>query len=81
MSDTSETDWEALARMSDDEIDYSDIPPLDAAFFERAELRIPAKQAHAFVQLDPDVLAWFKAKGPTYRAIVNDALRSYIAAK
>ncbi len=32
----SETDWDRIDRMTDDEIDTSDIPPLDDAFFERA---------------------------------------------
>ena len=29
----SETDWEYLENMSDEEIDYSDIPPLSDDFF------------------------------------------------
>jgi hypothetical protein len=44
-NNTSGTNWEALAAMSDDTIDYSDIPPLTDEFFERATLRIPAAQA------------------------------------
>jgi hypothetical protein len=40
------TNWEVLAAMSDDNIDYSDIPPLTDDFFERATLRIPTEQAH-----------------------------------
>jgi len=38
---TSRTDWKRLASMKDDEIDYSDIPPLTDAFFDRAVLRSP----------------------------------------
>src|SRR5438477_9658142 len=60
MSDTSRTDWKALAEMSDSQIDYSDIPPLSDEFFDRAALRIPAAQARSLVPLDPDVLAWFQ---------------------
>jgi hypothetical protein len=37
----SETDWARVDRMTDDEIDTSDIPPLDDAFFERAIKVLP----------------------------------------
>ncbi len=38
------TDWDRLADPSDDDIDYSDIPPLDEAFFKEATLRLPRNQ-------------------------------------
>jgi hypothetical protein len=31
--------------MTDEEIDYSDIPPMTEEFFEKAVLRMPAAQA------------------------------------
>lgn len=34
MTQTSKTDWERLAHMNDKEIDTSDIPELDAEFFD-----------------------------------------------
>jgi hypothetical protein len=37
----SETDWARIDRMTDDEIDTSDIPSLDDAFFERAIRVLP----------------------------------------
>lgn len=37
----SETDWARIDRMTDDEIDTSDIPPLGDAFFERAIKVLP----------------------------------------
>lgn len=37
----SETDWGRIDRMTDDEIDTSDIPPLTDAFFERARKVLP----------------------------------------
>lgn len=53
----SRTDWEALEKMTDEEIDYSDIPPLTADFFEKAILRIPAYQARNLVQLKPEYIS------------------------
>jgi hypothetical protein len=55
LSSTSRTNWAALESRSEENIDYSDIPPLTDDFFERATLRVPADQAHNLVQLDPDV--------------------------
>jgi hypothetical protein len=37
----SETDWARIDRMTDDEIDTSDIPPLDDAFFKSAKWLLP----------------------------------------
>lgn len=53
-NNTSRPNWEALAAMSDDTIDYSDIPPLTDEFFDRATLRIPAAQDRNLVHLEPD---------------------------
>ncbi|WP_373546448.1 BrnA antitoxin family protein [Chamaesiphon sp.] len=75
---TSGTNWEALAAMSDDTIDYSDIPPLTAEFFERATLRIPASQAQNLVHLDPDVMKWFQSQGVQPTEMINTVLRRYI---
>ena len=38
-SNISKTDWERVKTMSDDEIDLSDIGPMDELFFAEAELR------------------------------------------
>lgn len=37
---SSATDSERIGRLTDEEIDTSDIPPLDAEFFDHAELYI-----------------------------------------
>jgi len=67
--------------MTDEEIDYSDIPPLMDAFFERVILRIPAAQAGNLIALDPDVLAWFRAQGVEYKTLINTVLRRYMEAQ
>ncbi|NET88763.1 MAG: BrnA antitoxin family protein [Kamptonema sp. SIO1D9] len=73
INNTSKTDWKKLETMTDDEIDYRDIPPLTDEFFARAKVRLPNT-----VKLDPEVLAWFKAKGEEYPALINQVLREYI---
>jgi hypothetical protein len=42
MNKPSATNWDRVDALSDAEIDTSDIAPLDAAFFARATLRLPA---------------------------------------
>jgi uncharacterized protein (DUF4415 family) len=78
LNSTSRTNWAALESKSEENIDYSDIPPLTDDFFERAILRIPADQAHNLVQLDPDVRQWFQAQGEQYKTLINNVLRQYI---
>lgn len=38
------TDWKALDKMNDKEIDYSDVPLLDKSFFQQAKLVIPEQK-------------------------------------
>lgn len=53
---SSETDWERVDAMSDEDIDTSDIPPLDEDFWENAEVRMPRNKVPITIRLDPDVL-------------------------
>jgi uncharacterized protein (DUF4415 family) len=78
LNSTSRTNWAALESRSEDNIDYSDIPPLTDEFFERATLRISANQAQNLVLLDPDVRQWFQSQGDQYKILVNKVLRQYI---
>ena len=74
----SKTDWERVDAMSDDEIDTSDIPPLDENFFVAAELRLPRKKIPVTMRIDPDVLEWFKSFGKGYQTRMNAVLRMYM---
>lgn len=78
MNKSSATNWERLARMEDDEIDQRDIPELTDTFFDRARVYVPPQMAATMVQVDADILAWFKARGNEYQTVINDVLRSYI---
>lgn len=77
-NNTSRTDWEALEAMTDEEIDYSEIPPLTDEFFEKATLRIPAKQVQNLIQLDAEVMEWFQSQETDYKTLINSVLRRYI---
>lgn len=73
----SETDWERVNSLTDEEIDTSDIPPLDDDFFAKARLRMP-KQVSVTMRVDADLLEWFKARGEEYESLINTALRNYV---
>lgn len=73
-----ESDWERLQNMSDDEIDYSDIPPLDEPFFKNAKPFIPFNKRGNCVQIDPDLFDWFKKRERDPKQLINLILRKYV---
>ncbi len=77
LESTSETNWERIDQMADEEINTSDIPPLDEVFFANAELRLPKGKVPVLMSIDADVFQWFKAQGAEYQNLINMALRIY----
>ena len=66
--------------MRDEDIDTSDIPPLTDDFFKHAKLRLPEQRVTTTLQIDADVLHWYKAQGEDYEQRLNAALRLYAEA-
>jgi len=66
--------------MTDEEIDTSDIPPLDEAFFAGARLRMPERKVSVTMIVDADVIEWFRAQGEEFQHRINAALRIYAEA-
>lgn len=70
-----------LEALSDEDIDFSDIPELDEEFFKNAKLveRKPRTEAIS-IRIDTEVLQWFKshAKEKGYQTLINDVLRTYV---
>ena len=67
----------ALRAMGDAEIDTSDIPSLDEAFWRNA-VRNPfykPTKTSTTVRIDTDVLAWLRAQGKGYQSRINTILR------
>ncbi|HEX6494241.1 MAG TPA: BrnA antitoxin family protein [Acidobacteriaceae bacterium] len=67
----------ALKAKPESAIDYSDIPPLDDAFWKNA-LRNPfyrPTKASTTVRIDSDVLHWLRAYGKGYQSRINAILR------
>ena len=66
--------------MGDEDIDYSDIPELDAGFFQKARVVVPPGKKQLTIRLDEDVLSWFKEQGRGYQSRINAVLRAYYEA-
>lgn len=78
MNKASSTDWETLAAMTDEEIDYSEIAPLSTTFFERARVWRPRPQVTLTVRVDADIVEWFQTTSDNWEAQVQAALRLYV---
>jgi uncharacterized protein (DUF4415 family) len=65
----------ALARLSDKEIDLSDIPEIrDWSRAVVGKFYRPVKQP-VTIRVDADVLAWLKSRGRGYQTRINKLLR------
>jgi uncharacterized protein (DUF4415 family) len=83
-SNKSQTDWERLETMEDENIDLSDIPELTPEMFAKAVVKRGLKskenKAQLTIRVDRDVLAWFKSQGRGYQTRINSLLRAYMEA-
>jgi uncharacterized protein (DUF4415 family) len=77
LTDKQKAELKTLSEMPDSEIDYSDIAPLDNAFWKNA-VRNPfykPTKTSTTVRVDSDVLAWLKSQGKGYQTRINTILR------
>lgn len=77
LTEERKAELKTLADMPDEEIDYSDIPPLTDEFWKNAvknPFYRPTK-THASVRIDSDVMVWLKSQGKGYQTRLNAILR------
>lgn len=79
---TDHTDYERLAAMKDEDIDFSENPEATPEMFARAVLRrnfvvIPRKK-QLTLRIDSDVVEWYKKQGRGYQTKINALLRAYM---
>ena len=83
-SNKSQTDWDKLDNLTDDEIDFSDVeeiaPELFAQTVVRHGLKPVPKKEQVTLRVDSDVLRWFRSQGKGYQTKINAVLRSYLKA-
>lgn len=86
---TEDAYFKRLDAMTDEEIDFSDIPPLtDEQLSTMKPLRdvfpdAVQEKVRITIRLDSDIVSWFKEQvtrtgGGNYQGLINDALRKYI---
>ena len=84
ISSKSQTDWEHLDKMNDENIDFSDIPELTPEMFAKGivkrGLEVKENKAQLTIRVDQDVLTWFKSQGRGYQTRINSLLRAYMEA-
>jgi uncharacterized protein (DUF4415 family) len=83
-SSKSQTDWQRLDAMTDEEIDFSDCPEITPEMFAKAVVRRGLPKSHPKTEvtlpIDNDVLEWFKSQGRGYQIQINSLLRAYMEA-
>jgi uncharacterized protein (DUF4415 family) len=80
----SQTDWAKIDSMTDEDIDYSDIPPMTDEMWKNGVLMkngkpVPKKNQEN-CPIDRDIIEFFKAQSFIYPAKINQLLREYMEA-
>jgi uncharacterized protein (DUF4415 family) len=77
-----DAEMQALRDLRDEDIDYSDIPPLPRTGWRRVSDLVPAENKQQItLRLDADVIEFFRATGRRYQSRINAALRDYVNAQ
>lgn len=80
-SNKSQTDFERLDKMKDEDIDLSDAPEITPEMFAKAIVRRrlkPRTKKQVTLRIDSDVLEWYKKQGRGYQTKINLLLRAYM---
>lgn len=69
-----------ISVLNDEDIDFSDTPELDVAFWKNAVLVEPDRTMQVTLRVKRSVLSFFKASGKGYQTRINKVLESYVRA-
>lgn len=79
---TPKEDLERIDAIRDEDIDYSDMPELDEAFWANAVIEQPNKKPTVTMRVDADTLEYFKGGNPKgYTARMAAVLKAYVQAQ
>lgn len=65
-----------IENFPEDAIDTSEIPEFDDDFWENARRVVPEN----YLQIEHEILEWFKGQGQDYHQRINAVLRAYMEA-
>lgn len=83
----SQTDWDRVRELSDEEIEQAvendpDAMLLDKEWFQKAQLVVPtAEKKRITIRLDEDIVEYFKQGGRGYQSRINAVLKAYVLAQ
>lgn len=68
--------------MTDEDIDYSDIPPITDEMWEKGVWRkgVNEKNGRQLIVVDDDIVEFFKKYKGDYKKTINRLLRNYVEA-
>ena len=76
------TDYERLDAMTDEDIDFSEIPPITDEMFARGVLFPPLEvrepREEVTLKLDRDLAEWYRSQGSGYQILINLILRRFM---
>ena len=81
ISHKSQTDWERVDELQDNDIDFSDNPEVTPEMFAKSIVRKGLKpvrrKTQVTLRIDEDVLTWFRKQGTGYQTRINSLLKAY----
>lgn len=83
----SQTDWDRVRDLSDEEIvqaveEDPDATLLDEEWFRKAQFVVPtAEKKRITIRLDEDIIEHFKREGKGYQSRINAVLKAYVLAQ
>ena len=74
------SDLSRVDKISDSDINYSDISETDSVFWANAMVLKPEPKIPVSIRLDRDIVVWFKNKcnWKNYQTFMNSVLRSFM---
>ena len=81
MKTSRSNDWQDPEASDGDDFDIFDLPPITPSFFENDRAQQPQPKVTVSIQMDQDVLAWFRSHGSGWESRIAFALREYVDAK
>jgi len=78
ISNISLTNWQRVDRLTDKQIDTSDIPLLDEDWFAGATVQWPEQDAMIAIGIEAEIVNWFKLLDQDYKDRINGVLRMYM---